>query len=83
MKYTLEFNEKQQMFHFNDGSSKANTYGWFTLLDNVTSIEAYTFEAFAKRIPQDGGVLTKDYLMNQVKEYKRFKDNLKTLGVVC
>ena len=69
------------MFHFNDGQQKENTYGWFTLLKNVDSRESYIFEAFVKKRKAKDVILTKAYLLEQVEEFKRFKNELSNLGL--
>ena len=36
MNLRLEFNEKQQQFHLDNGSHTENTNGWFTVLDSCS-----------------------------------------------
>ena len=43
--FTLEFNEKSQNFHHNNGTHPENTNGWITVFLYCSNEEAYFFEA--------------------------------------
>ena len=73
IKFRLEYNEKQQLFHHNYTRIE-NTNDWFTVYEECTDIHFEIFESYVNRIPKTK--LTKDYLVNSVTELQGFLDNL-------
>lgn len=79
-KFRLEFNEKQQKFHHDNYTHEADTFGWFTIMDECSDIEFKVYEAFVNRIPNKK--LTKEYLLKCATEVKGFTNNLLEYGLV-
>lgn len=73
-KFRLEFNEKQQQFHHDNYTHEADTFGWFTIMDECSDMEFHIFEAYVKRVKV--GKLTKEYLLKCAEELKTFTSNL-------
>jgi len=44
----LEFNEKQQQFHLDNGTHEEYTHGWVTVFENCSDLEFHFFEAYLK-----------------------------------
>lgn len=72
--FRLEFNEKQQHFHLDNFTHKANTHGWVTIMDSCTDFEFHVFEAYVNR--KKKMVLTQKYLVECLKELQGFRTNL-------
>ncbi len=69
-KYSLEFNEKQQMWHYNNGNYDQKAMGWETILKSATQLEMETFELYVRSKNE------KKYTVEMVKqlalEFKSF-----------
>lgn len=44
--YRLEFNEKQQKFHLDNGSHEPDSNGWFTVFDHCSDNEFKAFKNY-------------------------------------
>lgn len=74
--FSLEFNEKQQMFHHRYPHQKhqPNTNGWYTITDFCSDDEWHIFEAFVNR--EKKRELTLEYVLKSFNELKGFYSNL-------
>ncbi len=72
--YRLEFNEKQQCYHMDDGHHEPGTHGWFTISEHCSDIEFHIFDAYVNRVKIDK--LTKEYLLQCLSEVEGFIKNL-------
>ncbi len=50
-KYTLEYNEKQRHYHFNNGTHPLNTHGWQTIVENGDDVELTLFVKLVEELP--------------------------------
>lgn len=78
--FIVEFNESQQCFHHNYGNDKPNTHGWVTIKEDVSDFEYMVYKCFVDRVKKRK--LTIKYLLQCLKEYEQFMDNLEEKGLV-
>ena len=71
--FRLEFNEKQQNFHLDNGTHKENTYGWVTITEYCTDLEFKILESYV-RIKKNK--LSVFYVKKSLKELDQFMSNL-------
>ena len=74
MKILLEFNEKQQAWHFNYGNNIPNSFDWFTILE-CTENEANLFVDIVEAI--DKGKITQEWLLKFADNYSISLENYK------
>jgi len=72
--FRLEFNEKQQNFHLDNGTHKENTYGWVTITEYCTDLEFKILESYVNRIKKNK--LSVFYVKKSLKELDQFMSNL-------
>ena len=72
--FRLEFNEKQQNFHLDNGTHKENTYGWVTITEYCTDLEFKILESYVNRIKKNK--LSVVYIKKSLEELKQFMSNL-------
>jgi hypothetical protein len=72
----IEFNEKQQAWHFNSGNSIPNTFGWFTVFE-CTENEARLFVDIVEAI--DKGKITQEWLLKFADNYSISLENYKMM----
>lgn len=51
--FILEFNEKQQAFHYNDGGNvhhQTETFGWTTIIESIDTENAIKFEEIVETL---------------------------------
>lgn len=75
--YRLEFNEKQQVFHLNEGTEKP--HGWITIFDHCTVTEYLIFDSYVGRIKKDK--LDVEYLLKCKSEVEKFMTNIISNGL--
>ena len=68
--YRLEFNVKQQCFHFADETNMANTFGWFTVAEFMSEKEYKIYECFLKRNFKEK--YSKEYILKSISELRVF-----------
>jgi len=68
--YRLEFNVKQQCFHFADARDIANTFGWFTVAEYMTEKEYIIYECFLKRDFKEK--YSKEYILKSITQLRVF-----------
>jgi hypothetical protein len=72
--FRLEFNEKQQNFHLDNGTHKENTYGWVTITEYCTDLEFKILESYVNRTKKNK--LSVFYVKKSLKELDQFMSNL-------
>jgi hypothetical protein len=72
--YRLEFNEKTQNFHYDNGTHEENTFGWETITEHCTDFELMLFDAYINRKGEKKH--TTKQLRQSVIEIKNFIYNL-------
>lgn len=77
--FTLEFNEKQQAFHLNDGKYPKDNLGWQIIVSNCTIKEHDIFMAYLKSLQENN--LTVKKLKKIANKSKIFDKELKELGL--
>ena len=65
----LEFNEKQQHWHYNLNHTPQNTFGWFSVL-TCTNEEGRIFANMVESINK--GKITEEWILNFASEYIEF-----------
>lgn len=51
--YRLEFNEKQQQFHLDDGTHEIGTHGWRTITEHCSAIECVVLQCYIESKKKD------------------------------
>ena len=71
--YRLEFNERQQMFHYENGRHEPDTFGWKTVCDELP-IEIITLltEFISQRRKGKKHMLTFERILKYKEEYNAF-----------
>jgi hypothetical protein len=77
--YRLEFNVKQQCFHFADARDIPNTFGWFTVSENMTEKEYMIYECFLKRDFKEK--YSKEYILKSISQLKVFWKELLNINL--
>lgn len=78
--FTLEFSEKQNVFHHNYGEQKENTNGFITIYENCSDLESIMFQQFLDSL--DVKHLCKKYIIRKSIQFADFINELKRSGII-
>ncbi len=70
--YRLEFNEKEQVFRFDNYSHEADTFGYATISEYCSEMEFQVLVSYLDIKGKENDKLTIEYLLKSISEMKKF-----------
>jgi hypothetical protein len=79
IRYRLEFNEDQQLFHLDNGTHKEGSFGWITITPSFSSEDLIIFESWLRR--SNRKKYTAKFLIKELTNLLFFRDELHKYGL--